>query len=301
MKEREVKAIKVIEKWLKEREIQQQESLVTEGTTLDASLVTKGITLDASLVAKQSTLESTTSLEQQNNSNSSKNEYNRSRNANRIYDNESSSLGDNAIDAEKTLLDTVASDIEYADIGPSYDSDRVFEVHHDTFENVFTHGIQTYEQHESIPDTYVVNETNNIIFDIPNMDPDRSKEEHDYVDYEKQRALFPSLINNLKCDAEKCTKTAQTLHILLPKEDSVHTGKQGLGFENKNNVENLFVLNKAKELAPSLYNIDEMGKEFLSDHKIISGEELKCEADKRLKEKQRKSPLSYHDFVYGET
>ncbi|GJX04061.1 hypothetical protein Tco_0189977 [Tanacetum coccineum] len=58
----------------KQREIQQQESLVTEGTTfeanlsidgatLEASLVTEGIVLDASLVAKQSTVDSSTSSE----------------------------------------------------------------------------------------------------------------------------------------------------------------------------------------------------------------------------------------------
>ncbi|GJY63614.1 retrovirus-related pol polyprotein from transposon TNT 1-94 [Tanacetum coccineum] len=78
-------------------------------------------------------------------------------------------------------------------------------------------------------------------------------------------------------DAERALvdKTAQTLHMLLPKEDSVHTGKQGLGFENKNDVENPFVLNKAKEIAPSLYNIDKIGKDSLFDHKIMSEKELK--------------------------
>ncbi|GKB69120.1 hypothetical protein Tco_0930532 [Tanacetum coccineum] len=58
---------------------------------------------------------------------------------------------------------------------------------------------------------------------------------------------------------------------------------------------------ETKELTPSLYNIDEMGKDLLSDQKIISEEELKCEAEKRLKVIQRKSLLSYHGFVYGDT
>ncbi|GJY07930.1 hypothetical protein Tco_0374984 [Tanacetum coccineum] len=80
--------------------------------------------------------------------------------------------------------------------------------------------------------------------------------------------------------------------MLLPKEDNVNTRKQGLSFKIQNDVENPFILNKAKGLTPSLYNIDEMGKDLLSDHKIISEEELKCEAEKRLKVKQRKSPLS---------
>ncbi|GJV45612.1 hypothetical protein Tco_1430148 [Tanacetum coccineum] len=153
-----------------------------------------------------------------------------------------------------------------ADIGPSYNSDTVSEVHHDMFENVFAHGIQNHEQPESIPDIYMVNENkNNIIFDIPNMDLDRGKEEQDDVDYEQQRAFFASLNKNLKCDVKN---TDQTLRMLLPKEDNVQSGKQGLGFENKIDVENPCLLNKAKELA------------------LL---------------KQRKYPLSYHGFVYGET
>ncbi|GKD45576.1 hypothetical protein Tco_1270221 [Tanacetum coccineum] len=75
----------------------------------------------------------------------------------------------------------------------------------------------------------------------------------------------------------------------------------GLGFENQNDYVNPSLLNKDKELAPCLYNIDKMGKDELSDHKIISEEESKCEAEKCLKVKQRKSPLSYHGFVYAET
>ncbi|GJS43133.1 hypothetical protein Tco_0568176 [Tanacetum coccineum] len=251
------------------------------------------------------------------------------------------------------------------------------------FENMFPHGIQNHEQLESIPDTYRVNKNNsNIISNIPNMDPDRRKDEHDDVDYEQQRAFFASLINNLKCDAEnekekhfakdktneseyckkikllndeilnlksqawehektfasengkfdeyvqpllkrknefekknqeffkqindldnrlrKVGQTDQTLRLLLPKEDNVNTGKQGLGIEIKNDVKNPSLLRNAKELAPCLYNIDEIGKELPSDHKIITEEELKCEAEKCLKVKQRKSPLSYLGFVYGE-
>ncbi|GJR31271.1 hypothetical protein Tco_1107503 [Tanacetum coccineum] len=54
------------------------------------------------------------------------------------------------------------------------------------------------------------------------------------------------------------------------------------------------------ELTPSLYNTNEMGKDLLSNHKIISEEELTHEAEKHLKVK-RKSLLLYHGFVYGET
>ncbi|GJU37030.1 hypothetical protein Tco_1185384 [Tanacetum coccineum] len=72
--------------------------------------------------------------------------------------------------------------------------------------------------------------------------------------------------------------------------------KKGLGFEIQNNVENPFILNKSKELTPSLYNIDEMGKDLLSDHKIISEEELKCEDMKGKDEslvKEMKDDLKY--------
>ncbi|GJV23849.1 hypothetical protein Tco_1376544 [Tanacetum coccineum] len=80
-----------------------------------------------------------------------------------------------------------------ADIGPSYNSNTVSEVHHDLFKNMFVHGIQNHDLPESIPDTYVVNENNsNIMSDIPNMDPDREKAEHDYVDEEQQHAYSAS-------------------------------------------------------------------------------------------------------------
>ncbi|GJT83335.1 hypothetical protein Tco_1057677 [Tanacetum coccineum] len=70
----------------------------------------------------------------------------------------------------------------------------------------------------------------------------------------------------------------ETFHMLLLKDDNV-MGKQGLGIENKNYIANPNILNKAKELTPSLYSIDEIGKEFLSDHKTIAEEELKHEAE----------------------
>ncbi|GJZ30453.1 hypothetical protein Tco_0575500 [Tanacetum coccineum] len=57
MKEKEVQAIKEIEKWLKENEMQKQESLVSEGTTLEASLVIKGVALEDCLVTNDADLE----------------------------------------------------------------------------------------------------------------------------------------------------------------------------------------------------------------------------------------------------
>ncbi|GJS21489.1 hypothetical protein Tco_0450121 [Tanacetum coccineum] len=318
------------------------------------SLVTEGIALEDNLVTKESTDDSVPSSEQLD---------------------ESSSSG-NDVDAEKILVETVAFGIENTDIGPLYDSDTVSEVYHGTFENVFAHRIQNHEQPEYILDTYVVNGNNSdIISDIPNMDPIRDKEEHDYVDDEQKHAFFSSLVKNLKSEVENYTKvnrkaqqanalltnelkkykekekhlsketttkfeycnkikllneeisnlksqackkeksfhkekekyaqyvepllnrknelektnqellkqindlnnkllkmgqTAQTFHMLLPKQDNVNKRKKGLGFEIQNNVENPLILNKSKELTPNLYNIDEMGKDLLSDHKIIS-------------------------------
>nr|GEU89698.1 hypothetical protein [Tanacetum cinerariifolium] len=104
MKEREVQAIKEIKKWLKEREIQEQESLVTEGITLEANLSTDGTSLDASSVTEGTTLEACL-----------------------VTKGASFSSGIDS-DVEKILVDTVASDIENAAIKPSYDNDTVSEI-----------------------------------------------------------------------------------------------------------------------------------------------------------------------------
>ncbi|GJT60326.1 hypothetical protein Tco_1003859 [Tanacetum coccineum] len=202
MKESDVKAIK---------EIENKANLSTDGTSLDASLVTKGTTLDASLVTEGIAMDASLVAKQRNDA-----------------------------DAKKILVDMTASNIENADIKPSYDSDAVSEVHHNMFKNVFAHGIQNHEQTKSIPNTYMVNENNsNIISDIPNMDPNRGKEEHNDVDYEQQCAFFVSLINNLKCDVEKCNKVnheAQQANALLTndleryKEKEKHFAKETVRF-----------------------------------------------------------------------
>nr|GEU28703.1 hypothetical protein [Tanacetum cinerariifolium] len=147
MKERKVQAIKKIEEWLKESEMQTQKSLVSEGAALEASLVSEGATLEASLVIKGAALEASLVTE-------------------------GIALDENSV-ARQCIVDS-RNDAD-ADIRPSYDSDKVYEVHHDTFENVFAHRIQNHEQPKFISDTYVVNENNsNIIYDIPHMDPDRA-------------------------------------------------------------------------------------------------------------------------------
>ncbi|GKA59676.1 hypothetical protein Tco_0758989 [Tanacetum coccineum] len=141
-------------------------SSVIEGAAKEVCLVTEGATLEASLVNED---DNSVAMESTDDFVTSLEQLNES----------SSSWND--VDAEKNTLS---------------------EVNHDMFENVFGYGTQNHEQPEYIPDTYVVNKNNSDIkSDIPNMDPNRDKEEHDYTDHEQQRAFFASLINNLKCVA----------------------------------------------------------------------------------------------------
>nr|GEV54501.1 Gag-Pol polyprotein [Tanacetum cinerariifolium] len=189
MKEKEVQALKYIERRLQDNEMQKQESLVpkgtsledclvtdgaelkacliTEGSTIEACLVTKGVALEACLVNEGITMNDNTGVTDSSGTDTSRNE-------NRSSDHESISSGNDADD----------------DIGPSYGSVTVTE---------------------------------------------------------------------------------------------------GLGFENKNDNVNPNVLSKAKELAPCLYNIDEMGKDELSDHKIIFNKELKLGEKKILFENETSS------------
>ncbi|GJS14536.1 hypothetical protein Tco_0409008 [Tanacetum coccineum] len=189
----------LIEEILHEHEIEKRFKLQSKDVQINLVQA-----LDASLVVTE---RSGTELE----NSSSETAFSRLENENRSSNKESSNSGNDAD----------------ADIGLSYDSDTVSEVRHDMFENVFPHRIQNYKQPKSIPDTYVVNKNNsNIISDILNMDPNRDKEEHDYVDDEQQRAFFASLVNNLKCDVEKCNKVnrdAQQANALLTDEVSFYT------------------------------------------------------------------------------
>ncbi|GKC39277.1 hypothetical protein Tco_1051661 [Tanacetum coccineum] len=174
--------------------------LVTEGASLEACLVNEGITLNGntSVTEGSGTEPANSSL---------KTLFRSSADENKSSDKESNSSERNDADA---------------DIGSSNDNNTLLGVYHDLFKNMFAHGIQSHEPPESISDTYEVNENNsNISSDIPNIDLDRNKEEHDYVDYEQHRAFLASLINNLKCDVEKCNEVnreAQQANALLINE-----------------------------------------------------------------------------------
>ncbi|GJY67951.1 hypothetical protein Tco_0470933 [Tanacetum coccineum] len=192
-----------LDKFIDERALKYGELRIKESETLEACLVNEGLELnDNTGVTESSGTES-------ENSNS---------------ETSFSRPGDENISSDKESSSSEGNDAA-ADIGPSYDSDTVIESPHssnDTFENMFAHGRQSHEQPKFFPDTYEVNKNNsNIISDIPNMDPDKDKEEHDDVDYEQQRAFFASLINNLKCDVEKCNeinREAQQANDLLTNE-----------------------------------------------------------------------------------
>ncbi|GJT41250.1 hypothetical protein Tco_0941115 [Tanacetum coccineum] len=265
--------------------MQTQEGVVNEGVALDAGLDSKASTDD------------NTSTEQQDGSNSS----------------------EHVVDAERARVDTIVFDKESATVRPSYDNNTLTEQATDSLTKALENlrenlcPKQTKNESEYCKKIKFLNEEiSNLKSQACQKEKSFHKENEKYVEYvqpllnrknelEKTNQEFLKQINDLNNKLLKTGQTAQTFHMLLPKEDDVNTGRQGLGFDIQNDVENPFILNKSKGLTPSLYNIDEMGKDLPSDHKIISEEELKCEAEKRLKVKRRKSPLSYHGFVYGDT
>nr|GEW64496.1 hypothetical protein [Tanacetum cinerariifolium] len=171
-------------------------------------------------------------------------------------------------DAERARVDKAVSDIENAAVKPSYENDILTEVNREAQQaNAFL--TKELKRHKEKQKKHFSNETTN---------------ESEYC---KKIKLLNKEISNLKSQA--CQKE-KSFHKENEKYDD-------LGFKNQNDVENPFIMNKAKELIPSLYNIDEIRKDLPSNHKVISEEELKCEAEKYLKVKQRKSPLLSHGFV----
>ncbi|GJR71790.1 hypothetical protein Tco_0084155 [Tanacetum coccineum] len=96
-----------------------------------------------------------------------------------------------------------------------------------------------------------------------------SKENEKYDEYvklllkgknelENKNEEFLKKINDLDNRLRKAGQTNQTLRMLLPKEDNVNTGKQGLGFENQNDDRiNTRVRNQlSDEFEPLVKNIN---------------------------------------------
>nr|GEW57288.1 hypothetical protein [Tanacetum cinerariifolium] len=239
IKEKEVQAIKETEKRLKESDLHQQESLITEGSAVEACLVTKGAVLEACLVNEGIILNDNTSVTKSSGT-------------------ESENISAQQPHATFPQLDSrlaVLTSLPTIDLIACLHKEMVLDV-------------SSSSGNENRSSNYKGNRLVNDA-DVKKMLVDMS---------------YPDIENDdigTSYDSDTVSK--------------------GLGFENQNDNANPSVLNKAKELAPCLSNIEEMGKDERSYHKIISKEELKCEAEKRLKVKQRKSPLSYHGFVYAET
>ncbi|GJY98625.1 hypothetical protein Tco_0516055 [Tanacetum coccineum] len=183
------------------------------------------------------------------------------------YDNTSTEQHDRssssgyAADAKRVRVDKVVSEKENVTVGPSYDKDTLTEVHlsnNNTFENVFALGIQNHEQLEVENCTKVNREAQQAnAFLTKELERYKEKEKHfakettNESEYYKNIKLLNEEISNLKSQA-------------CQKEKSFHKE------------------NEKYSLTPSLYNIDEMGKYLLSDPKIISEEELKCDIMRKV-------------------
>jgi hypothetical protein len=118
---------------------------------------------------------------------------------------------------------------------------------------------------------------------------------------ENENQEFLKRANDLENKLQKLGHTSQTINMLPTKDEEVYKKTSGIGFVNNAHVENEkpCFLNKVQKLTPILYNAEDMGKGLSDDLLFESQDILKSEEEKRLKVKQRKSPLSYHGFVYG--
>ncbi|PWA39632.1 reverse transcriptase zinc-binding domain-containing protein [Artemisia annua] len=127
--------------------------------------------------------------------------------------------------------------------------------------------------------------------------------------FENENQQFFKRANDLEAKLRKTGQTVQTFQMMLPKDEDVNQGKFELGLENTDHLENNLehdlknekpcFLNKVQKLTPSLYDAEKLGKGVSTDVLFNSEDEEKSEEEKRLKIKQRKTPFSYHGFVYG--
>ncbi|PWA48525.1 hypothetical protein CTI12_AA486350 [Artemisia annua] len=118
---------------------------------------------------------------------------------------------------------------------------------------------------------------------------------------ENENQEFLKRTNDHENKLRKLGQTSQTLNMLPTRGENINTQTSGIGFENIDHVENAKpgFLNKVQKLTPIIYNANDMGKELSTDLLFESEDILKSEDEKRLKVKQRKTPFSYHGFVYG--
>ncbi|PWA55146.1 hypothetical protein CTI12_AA434670 [Artemisia annua] len=126
---------------------------------------------------------------------------------------------------------------------------------------------------------------------------------------ENENQEFLKRANYLENKLRKLGQNTQTLNMMPTKDDDVSKRTSRIGFDNtdhlEKNLENDLknekpcFLNKVQNLTPSLYAAEKLEKGLSTDVLFNSEDEEKYEEEKRLKVKQRKTPFSYHGFVYG--
>ncbi|PWA54815.1 hypothetical protein CTI12_AA432160 [Artemisia annua] len=122
---------------------------------------------------------------------------------------------------------------------------------------------------------------------------------------ENENQEFLKRANELENKLRKLGQTSQTLNMMPTKDDDVSKRTFGIGFENTDHLEKNLknekpcFLNKVQKLTPSLYDAEKLGKGLSTDVLFNSEDEEKSKEEKRLKVKQRKTPFSYHGFMYG--
>lgn len=129
----------------------------------------------------------------------------------------------------------------------------------------------------------------------------------DDISFEKTKKNLENKVSKLKEVKANCiqrltkgetkirttSQTPQTMHMLLPRPDSILDLKQGLGFSNPSYLEIV------KHKAPSLYNTNYMRRDTFKDYMFVPNDISDEEIQKRLKVKQKKTNFSYFSADYG--
>ncbi|GJT03867.1 hypothetical protein Tco_0838329 [Tanacetum coccineum] len=139
--------------------------------------------------------------------------------------NEGISLYDSLVFKESTNVNTTSSEQKHDESSNSwYDADSK-----NARVNTTAFDIDNVDVRPSYARDTLIEDNSNIISNTPDMDPNRGDEDHDNVENEQERALFVSIVNNLKCEVEKCNKVnreAKQANDLLTKEIKRYTLKE---------------------------------------------------------------------------
>ncbi|GJW27109.1 hypothetical protein Tco_0040920 [Tanacetum coccineum] len=261
-----------------------EDCLVTEDAELEACFVNKDIEVDDNLVAKESIDDFVTSSEKLDESSRSQNENSSSHNEIKSSENEISNSDGNDADADigHSYDSATMSEIRENMIICAFfsslinnlkcDVDKCSKVNNEAQQAnaLLTNELERYKEKEkhfakdkTIESEYCkkIKFLNDEISNLKSLacekDKTFAKENEKYDEYvqpllkrktelEKKNQEFLKQINDLDNRLRITRQNDQTLRMLLPKEDNVNTGKQGLGFGNQNNDVNPSLLNKAK-------------------------------------------------------